>query len=447
MGVVYRATELRLERPVALKLIATDRAADDEFRERFDREARLAASLDHPNVIPVYAAGEQDGRPYLVMRLVRGTDLHRLLQREGCLPPARAAAIVAQVAAALDAAHAAGLVHRDVKPGNVLLDDADHVYLTDFGLTRLADTDTRITETGRWMGTVDFASPEQLRADRTDARSDVFALGCVLYAALTGTPPFLRDTVPATIDAVLRDPAPPGPPGFERVFARALAKDPAERYPSAGDLGRAVVAAARGEHVTEEERTVARGPAAPSEAQTVVFEPRTVALPPDRPPPITHRPGRWRARAALLAFAAVGLAAVAALAVAGAGGTQPPPEVEAVTSSEVELAVQRFSHAYTRESPRALSRLLTSDVVRVLPGGRQQGRKAVVHEYAQQFASMNITSYDVSDLSVQAGDAGRAEGTYTVHRKGSSSFSGHFVLGVVKERGRVRIRLIAATPT
>src|SRR4051794_1284629 len=162
MGVVYRATDLRLERPVALKLIATDHAADPEFRERFEREARLMASLDHPNVIPVFAAGEHDGRPYLVMRLVAGTDLHRVLQREGRLPPDRAARIVAQVADALDAAHAAGLVHRDVKPANVLLGPRDHVYLTDFGLTRLAGSDTRITETGRWLGTVDFAAPEQL---------------------------------------------------------------------------------------------------------------------------------------------------------------------------------------------------------------------------------------------------------------------------------------------
>jgi serine/threonine-protein kinase len=445
MGVVYRATELRLQRPVALKLIAADRTADDEFRERFEHESRLTASLDHPNVIPVYAAGEEDGRPYLVMRLVRGTDLHKLLQRTGSLSAPRAAAIVAQVAAALDAAHGAGLVHRDVKPGNVLLADGDHVYLTDFGLTRLADGDRSLTDTGRWMGTVDFASPEQLRADRTDARSDVFALGCVLFAALTGRPPFLRDTVPATIDAVLRDPAPPGPPGFEHVLARALAKDPADRYPSAGDLGRAALAAARGERPTEEERTVAIGPAAPSEARTVVIDPATVRLPP-APAPVTHRPGRWRARAGLLAFAAAGLAVVTVLAVAGAGGTQPPPQVEPVTDGEVRLAVDRFSHAYATEDARALGRVLTSDVVRVLPGGRQHGRATVVHEYAKQFASMNVTAYDVSGLAVQSGDAGRAAGDYTVRRRGAAPFGGRFVLGVVKERGRVRIRLIAALP-
>ena len=486
MGVVYCATELRLDRPVALKLIAADRAADHEFRERFDVEARLAASLDHPNVIPVYAAGEQDGRPYLVMRLVRGTDLHRLVQAEGRLRPARAAPIVAQVASALDAAHASGLVHRDVKPANVLLDEHDHVYLTDFGLTRLAGSETRITETGQWLGTVDFASPEQLEGQRCDARSDVYALGCVLFHALTGRPPFVKGTVPATIHAVLHETPPPSselgaPRAFDRVLARALAKDPAHRFPSAGDLGRAAEAAARGEHVTAEERTVAVGRAAPSEALTVAFAPGTArtrvapdeaihppangagpehVLPPPLPPrvpwgeapdepppvPITRRRGRWRARVALVAIAAIGLGLVGTLGFIGAGGGAPPPEVEAVTDREVRLAVDGFSKAYSDEDARALGRLLTVDVERVLPAGSQRGRADVVQEYEAQFASMRIRAYEVSDLSVRSGDAGRAEGTYTVRRSGARSFGGRFVLGVVKLRGRVRIRLIAATP-
>ena len=158
MGVVYSAVEERLDRPVALKLIAHQHAADREFRDRFERESRLAASIDHPNVVPIYAAGEEGDRPFLVMRLVRGTDLQALLKERGALDLGLATKLVAQVASALDAAHAAGLVHRDVKPANVLL-DGDHVYLTDFGLTRLAGSETQLTETGRWMGTVDFASP------------------------------------------------------------------------------------------------------------------------------------------------------------------------------------------------------------------------------------------------------------------------------------------------
>src|SRR5215204_299369 len=189
MGVVYRAVQPDLNRPVALTLIAADRAADPAFRERFQRESRLAALIDHPNVVPVHGAGEADGQLYLVMRYVPGTDLHRLLKAEGPLEPMRAAEIVAQVASALDAAHAAGLVHRDVKPANVLL-AGDHAYLSDFGLTRLVGSDTELTEAGQWIGTVDYCSPEQLRGERTDARSDVYALGCVLFTALTGNTPF-----------------------------------------------------------------------------------------------------------------------------------------------------------------------------------------------------------------------------------------------------------------
>ena len=163
MGVVYRAVQLDLGRPVALKLIAADRAADPAFRERFQRESRLAALIDHPNVVPVHGAGEADGQLYLVMRYVPGTDLHRLLKHEGPLPPMRAAEVVVQVAAALDAAHAAGLVHRDVKPANVLIAGDDHAYLGDFGLTRLLSSEEQLTETGQWLGTTDFSSPEQLQ--------------------------------------------------------------------------------------------------------------------------------------------------------------------------------------------------------------------------------------------------------------------------------------------
>src|SRR5688500_9173657 len=267
MGVVYRATELSLGRPVALKLLAPDRAGDSEFRERFQREWRMAAAIDHPNVIPIYAAGDHDGSLYLVMRYVGGTDLHALLREQGRLDPERAAELVAQLASALDAAHAAGLVHRDVKPANVLL-AGDHAYLSDFGLTRLAGSDAELTGSGQWIGTVEYCSPEQLQGERTDARADVYSLGCVLFAALCGKPPFSQGTVPATMLAHLHDPPPlpssfGAPREFDRVIVRALAKRPDDRYPSTGDLGRAALAAARGEAVTESERSVAIGSAAP----------------------------------------------------------------------------------------------------------------------------------------------------------------------------------------
>ncbi|MDQ3676983.1 MAG: serine/threonine protein kinase, partial [Actinomycetota bacterium] len=250
MAVVYRALQLDLGRPVALKVIAADRASDQDFRERFQRESRMAAAIDHPNVVPVHGAGEEDGELYIVMRYVPGSDLHALIKRQGRLEGARAAAIVAQVASALDAAHEAGLVHRDVKPGNVLLTGSgadEHAYLSDFGLMRAFDQATPITESGQWIGTIDFASPEQLHGEPVHARSDVYSLGCVLFAALTGKPPFPRGTVPATLLAHLHD-RPPRPSAagvekpFDRVIARALAKAPGDRYPSAGDLGRAALA-------------------------------------------------------------------------------------------------------------------------------------------------------------------------------------------------------------
>ncbi|MCW3000961.1 MAG: serine/threonine protein kinase, partial [Conexibacter sp.] len=249
MGVVYRAEQLDLERPVALKLIATPLARDDAFRERFVRESRAAAAIDHPNVIPVYSAGEEDGRLYLAMRLVDGEDLRGLVQRQGPLSGHRAAAAIAQVAGALDAAHARGLVHRDIKPANVLL-DGDHAYLTDFGLTKRLSGETTMTGSGRWVGTLGYIAPEQIRGAPVDARADVYALGCLLFYVLTAVAPYRRDSDEATLYAHLNDPAPDPralatgvPDGLADVVERALAKDPDERFPSAGDLGRAALAA------------------------------------------------------------------------------------------------------------------------------------------------------------------------------------------------------------
>jgi serine/threonine protein kinase len=170
MGVVYRATDLSLQRPVALKLIAPKLAQDERFRARFLREPRLAASLDHPNVIPIYEAGEHDGQLYLAMRFVEGSDLKALLERERKLGPERTVAVLAQVAGALDAAHRRGLVHRDVKPANVLLDEEGHVYLTDFGITKQLGGDS--TDTGQVVGTLDYLAPEQIRTEAVDGRTD-----------------------------------------------------------------------------------------------------------------------------------------------------------------------------------------------------------------------------------------------------------------------------------
>jgi serine/threonine protein kinase len=232
MGVVYRATELALDRPVALKLIAPELAGDASFRERFLRESRLAASIDHAGILPVYTAGEADGELYLANRFVDGTDLRALLE-EGPLRPQRALGLVGQVADALDAAHARGLVHRDVKPGNVLVDAADHCYLADFGLTKqLGDADAG--ESGLLAGTLDYLAPEQIRRGEVTGRTDQYALGCVLYELLVGAPPFRRETEARTLWAHMQEEPTSlaAYPKLEPVFARVLAKEPGERYES-----------------------------------------------------------------------------------------------------------------------------------------------------------------------------------------------------------------------
>ena len=236
MGVVYRATDLSLERPVALKLVAPELAEDERFRERFLREPRLAASLDHPHVIPIYEAGEHDGQLYLAMRFVEGSDLRTILEREEKLSPERTLAVLAQVADALDAAHRRALVHRDVKPANVLLDVDEHAYLTDFGITKQVGGDS--TDTGSIVGTLDYLAPEQIRGDPVDGRADVYALGCVLYECLAGVPPFRRPTEAQSLWAHMQEhPAPlRGQPRLDPVLRKALAKDQEDRYGSCAEL-------------------------------------------------------------------------------------------------------------------------------------------------------------------------------------------------------------------
>jgi YVTN family beta-propeller protein len=244
MGEVYRALDTRLDRPVALKLLTARLSDDESFRERLLRESRIAASLDHPNVVPIYEAGEADGRLFIAMRYVEGTDLKSLLRREGALEPARALAVAAQVADALDAAHALGLVHRDVKPSNVLLDQQggrEHVYLADFGLTQ--SVSDRGPTDGQLMGTADYVAPEQIRGDDVDGGADVYALGCLLFEALTGSVPYSGQSDVAVLYAHLEaDPPsasernPKLPPAIDAVLASAMAKDPAERQATCPEL-------------------------------------------------------------------------------------------------------------------------------------------------------------------------------------------------------------------
>jgi serine/threonine-protein kinase len=242
MGVVYRAQHMHLGRTVALKLLNPELAASEEFRERFIRESRAAAELEHPNIVPVYDAGEVEGRLYLAMKFIEGTDLAHVLEQETRISAERTVPLMDQLASALDAAHMHGLIHRDVKPANALL-DGDRLYLTDFGLTRRVDSTRPLTATGRAVGTAAYLAPEQIRGEPLDRRVDVYALGCVLYQCLAGQPPYLRDTDMLIMWAHVGAEPPslatevPGlPNAVDRVIKKALAKSREDRYDTCGEL-------------------------------------------------------------------------------------------------------------------------------------------------------------------------------------------------------------------
>ena len=250
IGILYRARQLRLDRPVALKLVEPEVARDPVIRERLRREARAVASLDHPNVVPLYAAGEEDGTVYIVTRWVEGTELGALIHGEGPLEPARAARTAAQIASALEMAHEKGLVHRDVKPSNVILTAEGHVYLTDFGLAKRADTAAGLTAAHQMLGTVDYVAPEQIEGSEPDARADVYSLGCVLFEMLVGEAPFADQKggmakMWAQVNAEppsVRERRPVVPHALEDVIRRAMAKAP-EARPTAGAFRESVLAA------------------------------------------------------------------------------------------------------------------------------------------------------------------------------------------------------------
>ncbi len=299
MAVVYRARDLRLDRTVALKLLAPELARNDTFRKRFTHESRVAAAIDHPHIVPVFEADETDGILYIAMRYVEGSDLRHLLDRKGPLPLPAALRIAAQVASALDAAHEHGLVHRDVKPGNILVargtdtDHPEHVYLTDFGLTKKSLSLTGFTTVGQFVGTLDYVSPEQISGRPVDGRCDVYGFACVVHEILAGHPPFQRDDDMALLWAHQYDQPPPLteqrpelPAAVDPVFAKALAKSPDDRYDSCLDFVAALRAASTGPvHVDHAPTQVVRLPE-PGEER------------PPRPPvwarPVFTRQGRRR---------------------------------------------------------------------------------------------------------------------------------------------------------
>lgn len=376
MGVLYLAIEPGLERRVALKLIAPEAAADEVFARRFAEESKIAASIEHPNVVPIYAAGEEDGVPFIAMRFVAGADLARRLARDGRLEPAAAAELIAQIGNGLDAIHAAGLVHRDVKPANVLLsgdEGAEHAYITDFGVARNVATESGLTQTGRFVGTLDYVAPEQISGGAIDARVDVYALGCLLFKLLTGEVPFPKEGEAARLYAHLHDP-PPAPSlyvpavsmALDDVVIRAMSKRPEDRYPSAGDLGRAALAAQRGERTSVPEHTVATGAAATRTAATVAPLPAATRES-EQPTESTRRlsgetavaasgaerSGGGPRRLAIAAGIAALVIAVAIAVILVGGGGGDDPNTAAETGSKSAAAPKRADAA---AKPKPLSR-------------------------------------------------------------------------------------------
>ena len=255
-AVVFRARDEQLDRTVALKVLTPELGEDAEFRERFIRESRAAAAVDHPHIIPVYAAGEADGMLYIAMRFVAGGDLHSVLDREGPLSANRTASFISPVASALDAAHAARLVHRDVKPANILVDTSpgrpDHPYLSDFGITKDALSSVTLTGTGQFVGTPDYCAPEQIAGKQVNVQTDQYALACVTYTLLTGQMPFVRDQSMAVLWAHMSDPPPSVtrlrpdlPAAVDQVIARAMAKSPEDRFGSCGQFADSLRSALR----------------------------------------------------------------------------------------------------------------------------------------------------------------------------------------------------------
>ncbi|MBB3082147.1 serine/threonine-protein kinase [Geodermatophilus sabuli] len=338
MGEVHRAYDREQARVVALKLLPAAMATDEGFVERFKRESYAAAQLNDPHVLPIHRYGEIEGRLYIDMRLVEGLDLAELIAREGPLPPVRAVSIVAQAAQALDAAHARRLVHRDVKPSNLLLTSQDFVYLVDFGIAQVGGSDARpLTADGAAVGTFDYMAPERLHGGaEVDGRADVYSLACVLHEALTGRRPFPVEGVPALVHAHLSTPPPrvtalrPDlPAGLDAVVARGMAKSPADRYATCGELAADAVRALQGAPprvpvavVPSAAPTVVPGAAAAVQAPPTYVPP----APPGTWPPAATQPPERRGRGTagwLVAAAALVVAAVLAgvlLGQRGAGG-------------------------------------------------------------------------------------------------------------------------------
>jgi serine/threonine protein kinase len=301
MGVVHLAWQERLGRRVALKLIAPELAENPVFRARFEREWRAAAAIEHPNVVPVYEAGELDGQLFIAMRYVAGRDLRAILEAEGPLRGTRASQLIGQLAGALDAAHARGLVHRDVKPANVLVSGSppgEHAYLSDFGLSKDLASGDALSRSGEWAGTPDYVAPEQIQGARVDARADIYSLGCVLYECLVGSVPFVKEYDQAVVyshqhDATPRPSAlrPDLPEAIDHVVARATAKNPGDRYPNC----RAIIDAAAEAFGLADSRPIRVATVISNVSPQATPPPYPSTPPPSTPPPAAPPPPSYPA--------------------------------------------------------------------------------------------------------------------------------------------------------
>ena len=367
MGEVYQAYDTVKGRTVALKILADEFSQDEKFRTRFLRESHAAAILQEPHVIPIHDWGEIDGSMYIDMRLVQGQTLHELLER-GPLEPTRAVAITSQMAEALDAAHAAGLIHRDVKPQNIIVTPTDFAYLVDFGIAETKG-DTRLTLTGTHIGSFAYMAPERFLDQEITPAVDVYALACVLYEALTGDTPFPADSLEQVIGSHISSPPPrPSavnprvPPSFDEVIARGMAKEPYDRYGSAGAFGRAAQRSLRADWRMPPEAETMAGP---QPAYGVIshpqYEPRPVPATDPMMPPRVYDPGersnRWVlptvvAVAAALVLGGIGVV-IGLLAKPDSQTASPSPTTGYTVPTTPETDSSPNSSAPPRQTPTA----------------------------------------------------------------------------------------------
>jgi serine/threonine-protein kinase len=362
MGVVYLAVSESTSEQVALKILPEDLSEDPQFRRRFAREVEMAGALHHPNALPVLDSGEDGGVLYLVMPYVEGEDLGALLGREAPLPPVRAMALLGPVASALETAHTLGLVHRDVKPANILLDRQGRVYLADFGVGKRMAPTSSLTGTGQHVGTLAYMAPEQIEGKAVDARTDVYSLGCLLFECLTGQPPFPRDSQPAVMHAHMWEPPPrPSilvptlPPAMDQVIARAMAKEPAQRHASCSTLMAAASDALAGRHVPPPEMVAITKPTisdSPTEAAPTMTRPvETPQRSPQLPPP---RRSSWPAVAAALIVVAGAVGGIVAWRLTASKSSDSQSQIASGTidTSSGPSEITPTPHSQPSSSPR-----------------------------------------------------------------------------------------------